>query len=282
MPTLRKIRFRPIPNILSDIKTNIENGQPVICLHSEDILRFGTTGIIPDHDKVIELFKAVQATPGLKGLSVSHVALASIASSPRTVAEISEIMGFDKHNWLGFQTGIETGSPDLIQQLMNRKAAPFKSSEWPNVVESAFATCHDNNWVPAGTLVINLPGEREQDVLQTVELMESLRNYRSFIVPLLFVPWGDQKTAPMRLVEDAKYYHFELYRAIWRHDLRWVNVIADDYLRGNQLMTKVALRTIIGLVKGVFNHQVESFLKKSIEESKPLEKKLAPIPQLTK
>ena len=268
MPNMRKIRHRPIADIIKDIKTNVDGGFVNTCLHGEDVLRYGTYGIVPEHDKVVDLFTEVSKVPGLKGLSVSHCALASIASSPHTVKSVSEIMNVSKHNWIGFQTGIETGSTDLVEKMMSRKCAPFKPIEWPHVVETAFSICHDNNWVPAATLVVNLPGETDQDVMQTVELIENLREYRSFIVPLLFVPFGGMEGRSMRMIEDARCCHYELYKAVWEHDMKWVNVISDDYVRDNKIMTKIAFKLLLAFIKSFGNRYAERFLNKKIELSR--------------
>ncbi|MEN3052123.1 MAG: radical SAM protein, partial [Candidatus Methanosuratincola petrocarbonis] len=232
LPNMRKVRHRAIGDIIEDVKTNLRFGQRSICLHAEDVLRYGTSDLVPRHGKVVELFTEVSKLKEISGLSISHAALASIATSPETVSSISEILGLGGRRWMGFQTGIETGSPELLGKLMRNKAAPFGPEEWPEVVERAFATCNDNGWVPAATLIINLPGESPEDIIKTTELVERLRCYRSLIVPLLCVPvTGKGKT--MRLVEDAEDYHFDLYQAVWRHDLRWLKDIATDYTRGN-------------------------------------------------
>ena len=251
LPNLRRVRHRPQPDIIADVRTNVENGQSAICLHAEDVLRYGTSSIIPESEKVINLFQSVNNISGITDICISHASLASIASSPQTLGKISDLLGYNEHRWMGFQTGIETGSPAIIERLMSMKAAPFKPSEWHHVVETAFAICHDNNWVPAATLVVNLPGETEQDVTQTIELVESLREFKSIIVPLLFVPMGESIQPPMRMIDDAKSYHCDLYKSIWRHDMRWMQLILDDYTRGNGILTKIALKGAADLVKNV-------------------------------
>jgi radical SAM superfamily enzyme YgiQ (UPF0313 family) len=271
MPTLRRIRHRSVPDIVEDVKLNVKCGQTYPCLHAEDILRYGTTSIMPQPEKVIELFKAVKSIEGITGVAPSHVALASIATIPKTVKEISEILALDKRNWMGFQTGIETGSPELLCKLMNMKAAPFKSTDWHSVVKNAFGTCHDNNWVPCGTLVINLPGETEEDVLKTAELVEDLYNYKSFIVPLLFTPFEGSGGKPMRLMEDAKAYHLELYRTIWRHDMHWMNDLADDYLRYNKSpLTKLSIKVIVGIATSYLNARIVEYLDEKLKIYQPM------------
>jgi len=269
MPTLRKIRHRPMEDIVADVKTNIRFGMNDICLHAEDVLRYGTTKMIPDTEKVVSLFKAIVEIPNAGVLSVSHTALASIASSPQTVSRVSDLAGLDKHNWMGFQTGIETGSTRIMQNLMKMKPAPFKPSEWPHVVETAFAICAENHWVPAATLLVNLPGEAECDVLQTIDLIDNLYDYRSLMVPLLYVPLGGDTTKPMRVLEDAKYYHFELYRSIWKHDMRWLREIAHDYGKNSSLPARLAISAIVNFTTGLADSKVLAYLDGCIEKLRP-------------
>ena len=55
-------------------------------------------------------------------------------------------------------------------------------------MKTRLAYLNDNNWYPLATLIIGLPDEKEEDVLQTLELMDKLKDYNAFYVPLFFVP----------------------------------------------------------------------------------------------
>ena len=39
---------------------------------------------------------------------------------------------------------------------------------------------NDNDWFPLATLIIGLPDEKEEDMLQTLELMDKLKDYNAF------------------------------------------------------------------------------------------------------
>ncbi|MEM0231986.1 MAG: radical SAM protein [Candidatus Methanomethylicaceae archaeon] len=264
-PNMRKLRHRPLSDIIKDVETNIMCNQNHICLHAEDVLRYGTHSFIPNHNKVIELFRTIKSIQGVKSIGISHAELASISSSPSTIKEISEILGLDKHNWLGFQTGIETGSINLIERFMRFKPAPFKPNEWRSVVENAFSICSDNNFVPAATLIINLPGETENDIIQTIELIENLRQYRSFIVPLLYVPLFDNLCKPMRFLEDAKPYHLELYKTLWRHNVYWLSELAQDYSKNNNPLVKLVMMSVIKFITTYLNRKVEEGFNKMLQ-----------------
>ena len=263
-PTLSPLRHRPLNHIIEDIKTNVRYGQRSICLHSEDILRYGAPPLEIRHEKVVELFKEASKVDGAVISSFSHANLSSIAASPRTVEEISHILLLDSHEqWIGYQTGIETGSPRLIDLHMRYKPYPFKPKEWPDVVEKAFGISVDNYLIPAATIIVNLPYEKEKDVLMTVELVERLKRYKSLLVPMLYVP-PENHGYNMRFLEDAKWYHWELYRAIWRHNMRWLPEIVRDYSRNNDPTTRLFITLVISTIKWIISRKVEVVMRKNI------------------
>jgi radical SAM superfamily enzyme YgiQ (UPF0313 family) len=95
-----------------------------------------------------------------------------------------------KQDWWGVEIGIETGSVEIAKKIMPAKAHPFKAEEWPDVVRNGMGIMHDNMLVPACTLIVGLPEEKPDDVLKTMELLDDLKDCRSLIVPLFFVPLG--------------------------------------------------------------------------------------------
>ncbi len=261
--TLRRLRHRPLEDIIHDVEVNAKAGLKCVCLHAEDILHYGGTPTEIRPEKVLKLFESAISVEGIEFACVSHAALASIAEKPDLVEKISELLSLTPKRWMGFQTGIETGSPRLIEKYMRMKPYPFKPNEWPEVVENAFAIANDNNWIPAATLIVNLPGETEDDVLKTVELVERLRPYKSLMVPLLYVPIKELSAPTMRMIEDAKWYHWELYRAAWRHNMKWLEVLADEHLRHANRLVKYAVN---GFVKFVVHFLDKFVVEKAIRE----------------
>ncbi|KXA96214.1 hypothetical protein AKJ37_05770, partial [candidate division MSBL1 archaeon SCGC-AAA259I09] len=85
------------------------------------------------------------------------------------------------------QTGIETGSPRLIEKYMSGKALPSSPEEWPEIVRQSLGILEENGWVPACTTINGLPGEEPDDVVRTLELIDEIKDYKALIVPLNFV-----------------------------------------------------------------------------------------------
>ncbi len=256
--TMRVLRHKPLGDILHDVNMNVKAGQRSICLHAEDVLQYGGTAFKKRPDLVLKLFKSVMSVEGVKFVSVSHAALSSIAENPRLVLDISEVLALTKSRWLGYQTGIETGSVKLIGKLMHMKPYPFTPKEWPDVVEEAFKVSSEFNWVPAATLIVNLPGEGPEDVLATADLVDRLNPYKSLIVPLLYVPMTNlHGHKARRLLEDADDAYWELYRVIWRHDMKWVSVLAKEYLAETNPKISLPVKFFISFVKNLINPLIE-------------------------
>ncbi|RLF23627.1 MAG: radical SAM protein [Thermoprotei archaeon] len=275
-PTLRALRNRRLEDILKDVEVNVKFGKCNICLHAEDILQYGGTPFRKKPEAVIKLFSRVRKVPGVRRVGVSHISLASIAEMPELVEKISYIIGLTERCWMGYQTGIETGSVRLVKELMRYKPYPFRPEDWPDVVEQAFGISVDNYMIPCATLILNLPGETEDDVLKTVELVDRLRGYKSFIVPLLFVPFTEVPGCrPRRLIEDATPAYWELFRAIWEHDVKWMKILAKEYSVGMPLGAKMLLKLIVDTVTTIADRKVRKFIDKKVIEARAISCKVS-------
>jgi len=183
-----------------------------------------------DEERVVGLFRAVRERPGVTKVSVSHFALASVASAPAAVQRITEILNLDKHHWLGGQTGVETASPVLMARYMSGKCRPFTCEQWPETVVQGFQVLEQNHWVPCATIIMGLPGEQERDVLMTTDLIDRLHGFRSLVVPLFFVATGELNDGCSSFgTKDMKRAHSELFMNCWEHNLKWGEELLDDW-----------------------------------------------------
>jgi len=250
IPTLLKLRCRPIDKILEEIKVNLDAGLDGILLHSEDVLRYGAKGVIPDEGKVLRLYEEVKKLTGW-GAHLSHFAFASVMAKPGLIKRLTELMEVpnEKLPWLTGQVGMETGSPEIVRKHMRGKAAPFKPEEWPEVVVEAHKLLAENRWVPCSTLIIGLPGETADDVAKTIELIERLREFRSLIVPLFFVPIGGLKTEKFFEVKDLRPEHWQLMAICIHHNFKWVDDLADDYFQNHRLQGAVVKGVVLRAIK---------------------------------
>ncbi|MBS7635142.1 B12-binding domain-containing radical SAM protein [Candidatus Bathyarchaeota archaeon] len=229
VPTLQRFRCLNIDHILKEVEVNLRAGrQPIF--HAEDVLRYKAKGLEINRQAVIELFKSAKNHPGVKNVGISHFALASVVSAPDLVEAISGILDLDSRHWLGGQTGIETGSPKMIEKHMKGKCKPYFPRDWPDIVVRAFEILSENNWLPCATLILGLPGEEMEDVELTISLTEKLRPFKSIIVPLFFVATGGlSEKARSFTLKDLTPTHTELLFKCWKHNFIWMDTIFKDW-----------------------------------------------------
>jgi len=195
-PTMQRKRDMPLENIIKEVELTVQEGSFHITLITEDLFLYGAKEkqFIPNREAVLKLVKSVAATPGVKAIQPTHTSLAPVVHNPEMIKELAEILidynwySHEKKRIITSETGVETGSVRLMRKYMAGKMLPFKPEQWKELVTQAFGILNDNNWYPLTTLIVGLPDEKEEDVIETLELMDDLRDYQAFYVPLLFVP----------------------------------------------------------------------------------------------
>jgi radical SAM superfamily enzyme YgiQ (UPF0313 family) len=233
--TLRPTRYYPLDKIEQELMVNYRAGVRHGVIHSDDVLFYGATGIYPRPEPLIKLHKLVKKY--YKTIAWSHASLAAIKYAEEKyglISKITEIVYEDgNQNYLGVEVGIETGSVRLAKEIMPAKSSPFKPEDYPQIVEDAFRIMHEHHIIPAGTMIINLPDEREDDVRATIELVDRLKDYRSILVPMMFVPLGYLKNRDWVDRLKLKESHVELYKKVFWHNVRWAeDMLSTFYLRG--------------------------------------------------
>lgn len=218
--TLRPLRWYPYEKIMREISVNREGGVTGSVLHSEDVMLYGSKNPLPNDEKLLKLHELV--VKECEGTCWSHCSLAAVASKPKLFTQIAEIIK-QKQSWWGAEVGIETGSSELAKRIMPAKAVPFKPEEWPEIVVAGMGLMHDNKLVPACTLIVGSPEEKEEDLIKTMELMDELRHFRSLIVPLFFVPMGRLKDEKWFKDTEMTELHRQLLVKCLEHDLYWVD-----------------------------------------------------------
>lgn len=181
-------------HIDQEIRVNIEKGgMKDINLHSEEFFRYGAKGVEPNPEKVIELtqkaYKLVKSYGDEYTISTDFTTAAAVAYKPKMVEEVAQYINEGSRRTF-IEMGIETGSPRLLRKLMSGKALPYTPEQYPEVVEQAIGILNDNRWVVVGTMIVNLPGETEDDIMYDLELLDRIKKLRVITFPLPFIPMG--------------------------------------------------------------------------------------------
>ncbi len=241
-PGMLKVLHKPIDQIVGDVQVNVQAGNTAVLLHSEDVLRYGSKTIRADPEKVMKLFTRVGAVDGVTEVACSHIALATAYHHPEPVDQLSEfLMTLPGQQFIGAQTGIETASSRLMEQYMHGKTLPAKPDQWRELVMESIGHLSDHKWVLACTLVTGLPGETEDDVLQTLDLVDDLKDMLVFIVPMNFVAMGESSLSREKsfTVEKMTPLHWRLIGTCMEHDVRLARTMQDTIVSGNPLIKLV-------------------------------------------
>ncbi|MGC8986652.1 MAG: B12-binding domain-containing radical SAM protein [Infirmifilum sp.] len=250
--TLRPVRYYPLEKIEKELQVNVKAGIRSGVLHSEDVLLYGARGIEPNPDAILKLHTLVKKY--YRTVAWSHVTLAGVKYAEekyRLITNLTEILYDEHQDWLGVQVGLETGSRRLARIIMPGKAAPYPIEKWHEVVGDALAIMHDNRIVPALTLILGVPGETEEDLIETSELIDNIKDYRSLIVPMFFVPLGYLKDREGFIRDRITEAHLEVMWRALNHSLRWGEDIAFNmYLRSPKyLPVRILFKAFLMYVK---------------------------------
>lgn len=245
-PTMQHKIDVPLDKIMKEVALSVAQGSDHITLITEDMFLYGAKDprFVPNREAVVKLFKTVADYPGVKSIQAAHMSLAPVWHDPKMIRELAEIL-IDK-SWYSFgkkpiitaETGIETGSSRLMKKYMAGKMLPFQPEQWQEVVTQAFGVLNDNDWYPLATLIIGLPDEKEEDMLQTLELMDKLKGYNAFYVPLFFVPLENcvlmkQKGAEMDSLSKARW---DFFIKCWEYNIKiWKPTFLENRLQSPML-----------------------------------------------
>jgi len=192
-------------HIEKEIRLDIEVGKlKDIDLHSDEFFRYGANGIEPNPEKVIGLtrkaYKLVKSYGDDHTISANFTTAAVVVYKPKLVEEVAQYVN-EGGRWTFIEMGIETGSPKLIRRLMPGKPLPFKPEQYPDIVEQGIGILNDNRWVVVGTMIINLPGETEDDVIKDLELLDRIKSLKVVTFPLPFIPMGSLRRTYFTLLD---------------------------------------------------------------------------------
>ena len=261
-PTMHSLRHRPLDRILEDVKVNLDAGQRDIVLHSQDAFTYGSSGPKSDKEKIKKLFREVKRL-GPRTIDVSHLSIATVYHNQDLLREVSRIAGIGTdQKYMSAWIGIETGSCRILQMHMPRKALPKTPENWNEMVRDCYQLFEEESWLPVSSLVLGLPGETADDVLQTSELIESLKEYTGLMMPLFFSPIAETKIGSNAGFgkDKALPEHWELVGLCMEHNLRHLKALHRCY--SERLTAGPAVRAALSGITLLANPAMNKYLKR--------------------
>jgi hypothetical protein len=232
----------PKDRIMSAVRANVREGNRQISLATEDMFIWGqvrtaTPFYFPNREALIDLYRDIVTTPGVEQHVLSHSTIAPAVVDPVLIAKLSDLLldkspihlpalsTYPTKKALVPLIGLETGSVRLAKQIMPGKAVPFPIDEWPSVIVRGLEILNRNNWFPAMTLIVGSPGETDEDVAATLDLILEVerRGLFAFFIPSIFTPLNGTRLADKRGVDrtrDLTALQWQLLMKCWKMNLR--------------------------------------------------------------
>ncbi len=250
--TTRPTRWYPLEKVEEELRINAASGVTKGLLHSDDVYFYGSPNVMPREEKLLPLLRLAKRYYAQVGWS--HVAVASLMTKPKLLSKCAEVLIDDRQSWWGVEVGVETGSPRIITTGMPGKVAPFKASQWPELVVQAAGLMNDNHVFPACTFIVGLPQETEADVLQTIDLIDDLWDFKAILVPMFFVPLGHLASKDWFRRDRLSDAQQELFKRALTHGLRQSKVLLRDFFdweTAHATTYRTAFRGFVGFLEAL-------------------------------
>lgn len=242
VPDLNPQIDMPKDKIMQAVRANVRDGNKQISLATEDMFIWGQvhTDIpfyFPNREALLDLYSEVVNTPGVEQHVLSHSTIAPAVVDPLLIKKLTEIIidkspihlpylsSHPKHKSLTPLIGLETGSVSMAKKIMPGKGVPFPIDEWPSVFIRGLEVLNENNWFPAVTLIVGNPGETDEDVQGTLDLIYEVerRGLFAFFIPSIFTPLHDtrmQDKEGVRETQQLTPLQWQLIMKCWKMNLR--------------------------------------------------------------
>lgn len=234
--------------ILKEIQVNLQRNLREITLISEDIMLYGAKDVRVNHDALVKLMESickVKKEQQITRIFFSNASIAAIINGKKTIEKISDILNIKEDCPVNPVIGFETGSKRLIKKYMQKKAKPYDPNDWPELVEKSIKILNDNNWYPTCNLITGLPGETEDDVIDTINLVDDVKDYDLIFYIFYFVPIEGTKleNSNFFLIENLGERRWELFYKCWMKSIKAVRRDTDKIIT-NKLVKIVFLKLL--------------------------------------
>jgi Fe-S oxidoreductase len=244
----------PLEDVAKEVEVNRRGGAERVELVTDDILLYGASKLRVNHDAVVKLFETVMSM-GMDGAWFPHISVGAVMDSPKTVKAMSEISRYDKVRAAAPVVGLETGSEKILNKYMRAKAFPWSVRDWNELVIKATAVMNDSYIYPCYTMTIGYPEENDQDVEESIRLVESIidHGFKTYIFPLPVVPMGNTmiRDNPFPTLKRLPGRYWDLLYMSWKWNLKVIRDSIPTFTGG--LGNRVAQTAVRYMIDRVFD-----------------------------
>ncbi len=183
----------------------------------------------PDARKIISLLESVRAAENLSMIQIDHANVSSIAQlGDGELREINRLLKVSpRHQMVWVNLGVETASSELLAANgLSAKVAPFALADWSELVDESIRRLLAAGFVPMASLIMGLPGETQEHVQQTLELVKKWRGLPIVVFPIFNVAVSAGVKSFRRA--DMTPLHWELFAACYDFNFRYVPPLLGD------------------------------------------------------
>ncbi len=232
----------PKERMMTAVRANVRDGNRQISLATEDMFIWGqvhtdTPFYFPNREALLDLYSDIVNTPGVDHHLLSHSTIAPSVVDPLLIERLSatlidksplhmpRLSSHSRKKVLSPLIGLETGSVRLAKAIMPSKGVPFQIEDWPSVVVRGLEILNRNNWFPAMTLIVGSPGETDEDVKASLDLIYEVqrRGLFAFFIPSIFTPLHDTRMQDKQGVTETQQLtplQWQLIMKCWKMNLR--------------------------------------------------------------
>ncbi len=237
----------PADTILSDIETNVSQGVTSVVSGSEDFFRYGATGSKINFDALHQLFTEMKKIKGLSFMQIDHANISSVLQmSDDQLKEIRSLLQWEKmSDYLWVNMGVESANGNLVAANGAAKMHPFDPSNWEDMVKDAVARLSRTGYFPVLSIILGLPGETEDDVERTIQLVKEISRQSAVVFPVFYEPVlpGEQRFT----LESMTAKHLKLYAMCYEINFKHVpEMYWDNQRAGGVPWLKRALVRLLG------------------------------------
>jgi len=242
LPDLNPQLDVPKEKIMEAVQANVREGNDQISLATEDMFIWGqvqtdTPFYFPNREALVDLYRDIVNTPGVRHHVLSHCTLAPSVVDPKLIEQLSEtlldkspvkipaVSSHPEGRALSPLVGMETGSVRMAKSIMPGKGVPFPIDEWQSVLINGLTIMNRNNWFPVVTLMIGNPGETDEDSKATLDVLYEVERRKLFaiFVPSIFTPLHDTRLAAKKGVIESRHLtplQWQVMMKCWKINLR--------------------------------------------------------------
>ena len=246
--TLRRVPMRHVPEetILADVETNVVAGISTVSLITEDVFRYGAEGATVQPEVLIGLMNRMRSSLDVGLVQTDHANVGSVRQySDGELREVRDLMAGETDGQIWLNLGVETASGELLASnggLPKMVGCPPK--DWGEMCMEQVRRLVQAGFLPLVSLVMGLPGERDEDVRATFEWVKRLEGEKVAVFPMFYAPANDEDN--MFTVNDMTDEHWRLFKQSYRLNFRWMPMLCWDNQShsGVPLWRRLAIRAM--------------------------------------